>query len=108
MKRHNTAQADAANGRRAGGGPVGHLAGGAVGRGNRSGGGCGGAGTPAGPGGAAGGRGMSRPETMREPEALPVHDARVLTVGGTTAVIVLDGMAYTLRITRAGKLILTK
>ncbi|ARC90448.1 hemin uptake protein HemP [Rhodovulum sp. MB263] len=36
------------------------------------------------------------------------HDARILTGGGNTAVIVLDGVAYTLRITRSGKLILTK
>ena len=36
------------------------------------------------------------------------HDARELTAGGATANIVLDGKVYTLRITRAGKLILTK
>jgi hemin uptake protein HemP len=36
------------------------------------------------------------------------HDARVLTDGGQIAYIVLDGQTYTLRITRAGKLILTK
>ncbi|WP_207901922.1 hemin uptake protein HemP [Rhodovulum euryhalinum] len=46
--------------------------------------------------------------SIRENTAAPVHDARILTGGGTTAVIVLDGSAYTLRITRAGKLILTK
>ncbi|WP_434622065.1 hemin uptake protein HemP [Tabrizicola sp. M-4] len=40
--------------------------------------------------------------------ALPVHDARVLTKGGVQARIVLDGQVYALRITRAGKLILTK
>ncbi|GAA0307233.1 hemin uptake protein HemP [Rhodovulum strictum] len=40
--------------------------------------------------------------------ASPVHQARILTEGGTRAVIVLDGAAYSLRITRAGKLILTK
>ncbi|MCO8146761.1 hemin uptake protein HemP [Rhodovulum tesquicola] len=40
--------------------------------------------------------------------ASPVHEARILTGGGTTAMIVLDGACYTLRITRAGKLILTK
>ncbi|TCO73262.1 hemin uptake protein HemP [Rhodovulum euryhalinum] len=45
---------------------------------------------------------------MREAAALPLHDARILTGGGITAVIVLDGVAYSLRITRAGKLILTK
>jgi len=38
----------------------------------------------------------------------PVHDARHLTAGGATAVIELDGVSYTLRITRQGKLILTK
>ncbi|MEM9844169.1 MAG: hemin uptake protein HemP [Pseudomonadota bacterium] len=36
------------------------------------------------------------------------YDARELTAGQTTAHIVLDGKVYTLRITRAGKLILTK
>lgn len=38
----------------------------------------------------------------------PLHDARVLTRGGVQARIVLDGQVYALRITRAGKLILTK
>ena len=41
-------------------------------------------------------------------EAAPLHDARVLTQGGVQARIVLDGQVYALRITRAGKLILTK
>ncbi|MFO7758400.1 MAG: hemin uptake protein HemP [Roseovarius sp.] len=36
------------------------------------------------------------------------HDARDLVPDGTTARILLDGQTYTLRITRAGKLILTK
>ena len=40
--------------------------------------------------------------------ALPLHDARALTEGGGQAMISLDGQIYTLRITRAGKLILTK
>ena len=39
---------------------------------------------------------------------LPVYDARRLTDGAGTAMIVLDDKTYTLRITRAGKLILTK
>ena len=39
---------------------------------------------------------------------LPAHDARALTQGGSLAQIVLDGQLYTLRITRQGKLILTK
>lgn len=38
----------------------------------------------------------------------PRHDARILTDGGTTATILLDGQSYVLRITRTGKLILTK
>ncbi|MAY33669.1 MAG: hypothetical protein CMM86_13800 [Rhodovulum sp.] len=41
-------------------------------------------------------------------ETVPCVDARLLTQGGQTASIVLDGQVYTLRITRAGKLILTK
>ncbi|WP_332844279.1 hemin uptake protein HemP [Pseudosulfitobacter koreensis] len=39
---------------------------------------------------------------------MPAHDARRLTEGADQARIVLDGQVYTLRITRAGKLILTK
>jgi hemin uptake protein HemP len=38
----------------------------------------------------------------------PCHDARRLTGAQGTATILLDGQAYVLRITRAGKLILTK
>ncbi|WP_349036014.1 hemin uptake protein HemP [Pseudotabrizicola sp. 4114] len=38
----------------------------------------------------------------------PVHDALGLTNGGPVAHIALDGQVYVLRITRAGKLILTK
>ncbi|MHA3914509.1 hemin uptake protein HemP [Halovulum sp. GXIMD14793] len=41
-------------------------------------------------------------------EALPQHDARDLTQGGVLAQIRLDEQLYTLRITRQGKLILTK
>jgi len=41
-------------------------------------------------------------------DATPLHDARALTEGGSLARIVLDGQVYSLRITRAGKLILTK
>ncbi|MCA0963333.1 hemin uptake protein HemP [Salipiger bermudensis] len=40
--------------------------------------------------------------------ALPRHVARSLTDGGNIAEIELDGQVYTLRITKAGKLILTK
>lgn len=39
---------------------------------------------------------------------LPLHDANQLTKGGNLAQIILEGQVYTLRITRAGKLILTK
>jgi hemin uptake protein HemP len=38
----------------------------------------------------------------------PEHDARTLTAGGPDAEIVLDAQRYILRITRQGKLILTK
>ncbi len=41
-------------------------------------------------------------------DTLPAYDARSLMEGGDLARIVLDGQVYTLRITRAGKLILTK
>lgn len=44
----------------------------------------------------------------RDVTRLPIHDAELLTNGGTTAQIVLQGQLYLLRITRAGKLILTK
>lgn len=36
------------------------------------------------------------------------HDARVLLAGQMTAQIVLDDQVYTLRLTKSGKLILTK
>ncbi|WP_272860633.1 hemin uptake protein HemP [Paracoccus stylophorae] len=39
---------------------------------------------------------------------IPQHDATQLTRGGNQALIVLDDQIYQLRITRAGKLILTK
>jgi hemin uptake protein HemP len=40
--------------------------------------------------------------------ALPAHDARNLTEHGNLAHIVHNGQVYTLRITKADKLILTK
>jgi hemin uptake protein HemP len=49
----------------------------------------------------------SAPAPLRPAEP-PRHDARALTEGGVSARIDLDGQIYTLRITRAGKLILTK
>lgn len=54
----------------------------------------------------------ARPEGFLTPwltaDATPVHEAKVLTEGGSLARIALDGQIYTLRITRQGKLILTK
>lgn len=44
----------------------------------------------------------------RIPAMPPVHDVYSLTRGGALAQILLDGKTYQLRITRAGKLILTK
>lgn len=41
-------------------------------------------------------------------DSVPVHDATRLTEGGVQARIMLHGQIYTLRITKAGKLILTK
>lgn len=43
-----------------------------------------------------------------EYEDLPTYDARELVRDGPRACLVLDGQSYYLRITRAGKLILTK
>lgn len=63
----------------------------------------------AGPGGTA----MTTPATLGTdlapaPGTPPCHDAQDLTRGGATAMIVLNRQHYTLRITRQGKLILTK
>lgn len=41
-------------------------------------------------------------------ETIPAYDVRRIMGSGNTAHMVLDGQAYTLRITRSGKLILTK
>lgn len=48
------------------------------------------------------------PTPAPQPPALPIYDARDLTGSSGLALILLDGQTYTLRITRAGKLILTK
>ncbi|MFP7570728.1 hemin uptake protein HemP [Marivita sp. S2033] len=50
----------------------------------------------------------SAPPGQAQTPTLPSYAARDLTQGGAQAHIVLDGQIYTLRITRAGKLILTK
>lgn len=42
------------------------------------------------------------------PDNTPLHDANILTQGGRIARIHLNGQVYALRITRQGKLILTK
>lgn len=41
-------------------------------------------------------------------DSVPLHDASQLTQGGSLARILLNGQLYSLRITRQGKLILTK
>lgn len=53
---------------------------------------------------------MHAAKTIQTPpeDALPVYDAYDLTKGGGLAKIKLGDQLYTLRITRAGKLILTK
>ncbi|WP_294620437.1 hemin uptake protein HemP [uncultured Roseovarius sp.] len=57
---------------------------------------------------------MSLMQQLPDPQAADrtdntvTHDARDLIPNGHKADIVLDGQTYTLRITRAGKLILTK
>jgi hemin uptake protein HemP len=48
------------------------------------------------------------PAMRRDIDPRPCHDARLLTEGGPEAEIRLDGVRYVLRITRQGKLILTK
>ena len=48
------------------------------------------------------------PRRLAETDESAVYDARDLIENGVKANIVLDGQVYTLRITRAGNLILTK
>jgi hemin uptake protein HemP len=50
---------------------------------------------------------QSEPDVLLR-DSVPVHDALRLTDGGVQARILLHGQVYTLRVTRAGKLILTK
>ena len=45
---------------------------------------------------------------IKPQQTVPTHDVAQLTEGGAQAHIVLNDQIYTLRITRAGKLILTK
>lgn len=51
---------------------------------------------------------VPRPQSTPASAVLPSYDARGLVKDGVQANIILDGQVYTLRITRAGKLILTK
>ena len=48
------------------------------------------------------------PKQMQRTETLPTYDAKELTQDGVQAQIILNDQTYFLRITRAGKLILTK
>ena len=50
----------------------------------------------------------STPPKQTPARTLPTYAARDLAEGGDLVQIVLDQQTYTLRITRAGKLILTK
>jgi hemin uptake protein HemP len=51
---------------------------------------------------------LPRPGSVDRTAETDTYDARDLIRNGLKADIVLDGQTYTLRITRAGKLILTK
>ena len=51
---------------------------------------------------------VPRPTKTSVTQDLPTYDAEALTAGGAQACITLDGQVYFLRITKAGKLILTK
>ncbi|MEO9650253.1 MAG: hemin uptake protein HemP [Roseobacter sp.] len=51
---------------------------------------------------------LPQPSTAQETPKIVTYDARDLVKDGVQACIVLDDQAYYLRITRAGKLILTK
>jgi hypothetical protein len=51
---------------------------------------------------------LPHPRIIDDIDGTASYDARDLIVNGLKAEIVLDGQTYTLRITRAGKLILTK
>lgn len=51
---------------------------------------------------------LPHPTVLARDTDVPTYDARALIPDGVQARIILDGQVYTLRITRAGKLILTK
>jgi hemin uptake protein HemP len=50
----------------------------------------------------------AKPAADYPEDEVATYDARALVKSGGTARIVLDGTVYVLRVTRAGKLILTK
>lgn len=47
-------------------------------------------------------------DALTRESRMPAYDARDLTDAGGMAALVLDGKVYTLRITKQGKLLLTK
>ena len=51
---------------------------------------------------------VPKPKETKPAEGLETYDARDLVKDGVQASIILDDQTYYLRITRAGKLILTK
>ena len=51
---------------------------------------------------------IAKPLASRAVQTLPLYDAQELTKDGDLAQIQLNDQVYTLRITRASKLILTK
>lgn len=51
---------------------------------------------------------LPHPTALARDTDVPTYDARALIPDGVQARIILDGQVYTLRITRAGKLLLTK
>lgn len=53
-------------------------------------------------------RNLPQPVPSEKSDGTATYDARDLIMNGVKADIILDGQTYTLRITRAGKLILTK
>lgn len=53
-------------------------------------------------------RNLPSPREVDDSDGTVIYDARDLIANGVKADIVLDNQTYTLRITRAGKLILTK
>jgi len=51
---------------------------------------------------------MNAPSSHSDDSTVPTHQTKELMAGGKVALIEHQGQTYTLRITRAGKLILTK